>query len=269
MPKLIDFLSHKEILRMLDKMGIDRPNGSFNLNYKSDFELQLETRGIELNSIDQIDFDTYDGFAFYKNKQILFYIRQPRNYGGWANSLPVFHVYKCKTTIDMIEKSRGYRYVATNKKTGYFELEFNRENIKEHELKVCQNCLNILKDKYSYYSTKSSFNIKVFFENASRIIHTFSPEYNDYNLPPPDEYPNNWQEIRKQLIKERGEICEDCSLNIKTHDKKLHVHHINSKKHDNSHANLKILCDECHEKYHPHLGVLSARSKKITVNVLP
>lgn len=252
MPKLIDFLSDKNILNMFSKMGIDKPNHSFSLNYKTDFELQLETRGIELGSINDIEFDAHDGFAFYQNKQILFYIRQPRNYNkDW--SMPKFHVYKCKTTIGMIENKRGYRYVATNKKSGYFELEFSNGIKDEHKLDICSNCLNILQSKYGYESTKQSFNIESFFKNANHIIHTFNPEYNDYNLPPPDKYPENWQEIRNQLIKKRGKICEECKLNITQAGKILHIHHINSQKHDNSDRNLKILCHPCHEMYHAHM----------------
>jgi hypothetical protein len=253
MPQFIDFLAHKEILSMLDKMGIDEPNNFFNLNYTSSFELQLETGGIELDSIDEIDFETHGGFAFYKNKQIIFYIKQPRNYGNWKNNLPVFHLYKCKTTLIMINNKRAYRYVATNRKDGYFELEFNSTNRQNHKLDICQHCLSSLEKKYLYKSTKKTFVIAKFFEDAPYIIHNFKPEYNDRNQPPPDEYTKDWSQVREKIVEERGKICEDCGLNLTYGNVRLEVHHTNSKKYDNSSENLKILCVSCHNKCHPHL----------------
>lgn len=65
-----------------------------------------------------------------------------------------------------------------------------------------------------------------------------------------DQYPSNWNEIRKGILNRDGHECTRCG----TSDDQLHVHHIEPVSEGGSHSpkNLKTLCHSCHEKVHGH-----------------
>ena len=65
------------------------------------------------------------------------------------------------------------------------------------------------------------------------------------------EYPDNWDEIRKQVYERDNYTCVDCSAT----DVALHAHHKipKSKKGSDELSNLETLCEDCHAEYHPHL----------------
>jgi hypothetical protein len=67
---------------------------------------------------------------------------------------------------------------------------------------------------------------------------------------PSNNYPENWQEIRKQALQRDGYRCGNCGAT-----ENLHVHHIVplSKGGSNSLSNLRTLCKNCHQKLHPHM----------------
>lgn len=66
------------------------------------------------------------------------------------------------------------------------------------------------------------------------------------------DYPDNWKEIRHEIIKRAENKCELCDAeNYKPHWKTgskviLTIHHINFNKKDNRKANLIALCQRCH-----------------------
>ena len=64
-------------------------------------------------------------------------------------------------------------------------------------------------------------------------------------------YPENWEEIKKEVLERAGYKCERCG----TKGTELHVHHILSLSQGGSSepGNLTVLCRECHSQEHPHL----------------
>lgn len=63
-------------------------------------------------------------------------------------------------------------------------------------------------------------------------------------------YPDNWNEIRQQVLRCDGNSCGNCGVTTN-----LHVHHIVplSKGDTNKLSNLRTLCEDCHKKLHPHM----------------
>jgi len=63
------------------------------------------------------------------------------------------------------------------------------------------------------------------------------------------EYPDDWDERRKQVLERDGYECQDCGAT----DKPLHVHHVTPISEGGNHnlSNLEALCESCHAKEHP------------------
>lgn len=73
------------------------------------------------------------------------------------------------------------------------------------------------------------------------------------------EYPDNWDEIRKQVYERDNYTCVECNAT----DVVLNANHKKplSKGGSDELSNLETLCEPCHEKIHSHLkkkkGILS------------
>lgn len=63
------------------------------------------------------------------------------------------------------------------------------------------------------------------------------------------EYPEDWEDRRKQVLDRDGYECQKCG----TTDTTLHVHHVTPISEGGSHrlSNLETLCERCHAKEHP------------------
>lgn len=69
------------------------------------------------------------------------------------------------------------------------------------------------------------------------------------------EYPDDWEERRKQVLERDGYECQECGAT----DTTLHVHHVTPISEGGSHdlSNLETLCESCHAKEHPTLVTLN------------
>jgi hypothetical protein len=71
----------------------------------------------------------------------------------------------------------------------------------------------------------------------------------DWEFP---EYPSDWEDIRRRVVSRDGGRCQECG----TSRHPLHVHHIESLSQGGSDdpSNLVTLCEDCHSRYHSHMG---------------
>jgi hypothetical protein len=65
------------------------------------------------------------------------------------------------------------------------------------------------------------------------------------NCKDPYKSPLGWDRIRKAILKRDGSKCLLCG-----DSNKLHIHHIDKNRRNNSDKNLMTLCNQCHESQH-------------------
>jgi len=220
--------------------------------------------GIDVG-IKELDFST--GIASYKGRQVLLYIPDHGSSLDKVIKDPTqgrrFHVSWCATMEDMLNKKRIDRYTATNDLSGNFTISgsrYYRGPVEQADvpLRVCMNCLRKLNYK-GYRTTRNpsaifqNFSIPEFFETYSSFFK-FVPR--SFRIDQ-QKYSEDWKDISRRARETVNYICQGCKIDLNSHRHILHVHHINGVKGDNSPANLKPLCADCHRKepLHEHIHV--------------
>ena len=196
----------------------------------------------------------------YKGKRVIVYIHDRHMYNeNWA--LPKFHIASCWVLKDQSKKDTyNQKYVISQRDDGLFSLRLFKNGVMESvfkKLEVCQVCLSTLRwnnfnlrgDPKTKYDIFLNFKLVDFFEKYPKDILTTLPKYNSDNVPIND-YPTNWQQIRKNLFKQRGYVCEGKNCGS---TERLEVHHLNGIRSNNDNYNLTILCHQCHQKFHSHM----------------
>lgn len=235
-------------------------------------------RGLILGKDIQLDeIDSADGILNYKGYQVMLYI--PDQGDGIKEVLidgqqgRKIHVAECSTLEHMRQTGRFGRYDVISRIDGKFPVFGNDygtgEKISsEAALGVCKNCLKVL--NYMGYESHgaqkkreifSAFSFEKFFEVYSSYFKSLpSGKANTSS-----NYTSDWASISSKLRAELDYTCEQCGVNLKTNPKLLHVHHVNGVKADNSRANLRALCADCHKKqpHHGHLHVGNEDTLKI------
>ena len=237
-------------------------------NFSIDTENTREIRNIsfELNKGLEIDISQLDivgGVYSFKGEQLVVHIYETRKEKGHVVEAPEnnvrFHLTDCKTIEKMRKNNRfEFRYIGTNNTDGNFKVSVISDNLNNNEeeietnLKVCKNCLKEL--NYKGYNNNrdvwQSFNLNEFFDHYKTHFKE-KPKYSCENMPK-NNYPDNWQDISREMRIQKGWNCENCRINLEDHKQLLHVHHKNHAKFDCSSKNLEVVCIDCHSKKPGH-----------------
>ena len=183
------------------------------------------------------------------------------------------HVAECSTLELMRQTGRFGRYDVISRLDGKFPVfgidpNSGLEKNGESDLGVCKNCLKIL--NYRGYESLSGYKKTEIFSHFSFEI--FFEDYSSYfkSLPlngskSASNYTSDWAAVSSKLRAELNYTCEQCGVQLADNAKLLHVHHINGVKTDNSRANLRALCADCHKKqpHHDHLYVSNEDTQRI------
>ena len=57
--------------------------------------------------------------------------------------------------------------------------------------------------------------------------------------------------------------CQQCKVDLSTHRKLLHLHHVNGQPDDHSHNTLRVLCVDCHAQQPGHGHMKKTHAKQI------
>lgn len=177
------------------------------------------------------------------------------------NNYPKFHIFNCKTLIDMRLNDRSYRYRKTSRMDGVFLMiisgKYDSHDTKFIELEICGHCLNQYNALYNTKYTKQNFDINKYIRaHTNQYISDLNcTEFDDDLETVPIHYAQNWQQISKELKHLNNYICQKCGIDLKNAKQYLHTHHIDSNPSNNIVSNLKVLCIGCHaeEFNHSHI----------------
>ncbi|MNM71689.1 hypothetical protein D3C81_833600 [compost metagenome] len=240
---------------------------------------QLDPIDIELQGGKEIkldDLNVLGGLLSVHGRQVLLYIPDQYAPVDVVQAAPEkgkrFHVADCKTLGDMRSKGRFERYVVTNNLNGVFKItgKNNRGSYDEVEssLRVCKNCLEKL--NYQNFCHESNrqhiwqrFAIADFFETYSTVFRHL-PQRLSQTMGNTD-YSKDWQAISAEVRQRCRFNCDQCGVNLSDHRHLLHVHHVNGVRSDDSSANLRPLCADCHRKQpmHDHLFISAINMKAL------
>lgn len=190
-----------------------------------------------LKTVDPNRLDVVDGILIYNtenrnpHRAVLY---QPwvdhfrRNYG----SDPRYHILHCSTIQEMHQIGRYASYVPTSRADGKFLVILNgRED--EIELRICQNCLNLLIERYG---------AGVFPQNPEEFplsdwLETFEFDYSS----------EVWEERSRACRENANWRCEQCGIDLEFHRHLLHAHHRWGTRY-NEPEDLMALCIGCHAR---------------------
>jgi len=244
---------------------------------------EISNVSFELNKGLEIDISQLEivgGVYSFKGEQLVVHIyhtfREKEHVENNPDNNVRFHLKDCRT-IEMMRKENRFetRYIGTNNTDGNFRVSVYSDKLRKSEeeiktnLRVCKNCLNELNYKeYKFNNAEvwKSFNIQEFFDHYKTFFKE-KPKYSCENVPK-NEYPENWQEISRNIRRERKWECQDCGLNLERHQNLLHVHHRNHSKFDCRRENLEAVCIDCHSKKPGHQNMYVSENQTDLITTL-
>jgi 5-methylcytosine-specific restriction endonuclease McrA len=169
---------------------------------------------------------------------------------------PKFHIFNCRTLVQMKNGGKIERYKKTSRADGKFLIVISGErdsDAKYVRLEICGNCLYQYNMRFNTRYTKATFDIKSFIDRSISInYHLNGLFFQDDLETVPQFYATNWRQISNELKKKRNYTCQKCGVQLKKAKQYLHTHHIDSNPSNNIIGNLKVLCIECHSNEFNH-----------------
>ena len=237
-----------------------------------EFDTELGGAGIE---IQLADLKANQGLLSFRGRQVLlfipdhsFRIKQVLENPSGGNK---YHVADCRTLGTMRERNRFERYRVTNNLSGEFAVfgtanegvwGGNQTTMEgKAALNVCKNCLRLLNYKDAGNCSKqerrqlvAEFKLAYFFSSYSSVFSTLPRQWVEQAG---RGYSADWEQISANCRRAVNYVCQNCQVDLSSQTRLLHTHHINGDKSDNSNANLRPLCADCHRKQpcHSHLFV--------------
>jgi len=164
-----------------------------------------------------------------------------------------YHLFNCRTLVEMSQIGRSDRYFKASHGDGRFNYTILRGNNVVHKyegdnraaLPFCRNCLRIYNERFHQHGP---FDLRRFIETNE--LHGDAPMRQIDLDDVPNVYADDWAEIARRTKEARNHLCEDCGIDLSSpHLRRfLHAHHIDGQKNNNVIANIRILCVACHAK---------------------
>lgn len=193
-------------------------------------------------------------------RKSIVYISEIKRWALDSYGYPKFHIFNCRTLVQMRNGGKVQRYKKTLRDDGKFLMIVSGEDDSQTRyisLEICGNCLSHYNTRFNRRVTKPTFNIKEYTQEPIRdsSLELKSELFKDDFESVPQFYAKNWREISDNLKKLKNYTCQKCGIKLEGAKKYLHTHHMDSNPSNNIIGNLKVLCIECHadEFNHAHI----------------
>lgn len=271
---MIRLTKFQELRAALEKLGI---NEFF--DYK--LEKKLNAGNFELESLDDLVLSS-SGIYYVKNgalSKVVLHISDKETHfiqrnetafralqsGDFSNgelmkAIHRYHFTYCQKLQEMFVQGKRHRYHLSKRTDGLFHYSYIHNNKvmkkkSDQKMLACQYCLDNLASITRKTYVKETFQIGEIYNNPATDNLLSDTGYRLDCDAVPNIYSKDWPKISAREKKNAEYKCKDCGKDFSDQQdqSELHCHHINSDKANNSSSNLKVLCAECHEKYHPHM----------------
>jgi len=193
-------------------------------------------------------------------RKTIVYISEVKRWALDSYGYPKFHIFNCRTLVQMRNGGKGERYKKTLRDDGTFLMVVSGERSSDARyvpLEICGNCLYQYNAKFNRRYTKPMFNIKEYIKQPKIEHHQeLNPVFFKEDLETvPQFYAKNWNQISDELKKIKNYSCQKCGIKLEEAKKYLHTHHVDSNPSNNIVSNLKVLCIECHSNEFNHAHI--------------
>ena len=158
---------------------------------------------------------------------------------------PRFHICKCKTIKDFIDKGlfRGHYVRANTDPVPVQNIDNDNREEMVSELPLCKNCLQKIREY-------GNINTSQFVEILREVNGVEDIEQQEEVEVDIRGYTREWEQISRAYREAHEYTCEKCGLRIDdTYDRQfIHCHHKDSNKLNNNENNLECLCLRCHSE---------------------
>ena len=166
----------------------------------------------------------------------------PYHVSGYTNSIPRFHICKCKVIESFMSQGRfGEYHYANTEEVDVKDLDrMPNRVIQMSGLPLCSLCAEEMSRKYDRDMDSDEF-VQILKE-AGQISEKKEVNVDIFG------YTEDWPEISKAYRTKQNFTCEKCGFTAPSAFERgyIHVHHKDGDKLNNDPSNLQCLCIRCH-----------------------